>query len=167
MNQYDKNETVLIVPTCSNLFQLVPILFRLVSITGNIKFNANLKHGQPPGTFDCPVEEEPHLRRRVSNQLPYLTYWPIGQKFTIFIYYVFYCGSQCMKPALFNCQNVIQAFNSLCRWFTYFQEFSVCSLLFDCPSIDESCEDCLSGEYRCKDQQGISFKIRDQADLVT
>ena len=69
-----------LVPTCSNLFQLVQTcsnLFKLVSITGNIKFNANLKPGQPPGTFDCPVEEEPHLRRRVSNLLPYLTNWPM------------------------------------------------------------------------------------------
>ncbi len=34
-----------------------------------------------------------------------------------------------------------------------------CSLLFDCPSLDESCEDCVSGEYRCKDQEGILIKM--------
>ena len=37
-------------------------------------------------------------------------------------------------------------------------ELSACSLLFDCPSLDESCEECVSGEYRCKGQEGTFFK---------
>jgi hypothetical protein len=45
------------------------------------------------------------------------------------------------------------------RWFTHFQDLLLCSLLFDCPVLDESCEDCVSGEYRCKDQEGTLLQI--------
>jgi hypothetical protein len=43
---------------------------------------------------------------------------------------------------------------SIVRWFTYYSEFSACSLLFDCPVLDESCEDCVSGEYSCNIYKG-------------
>ena len=38
-----------------------------------------------------------------------------------------------------------------CRWFTFFTSGSECVLLQNCPTIDESCEDCISGERRCID----------------
>ena len=36
-----------------------------------------------------------------------------------------------------------------CIWFTYFPTFQVCLLYTDCPSIDETCTECLSGEFSC------------------
>ena len=39
--------------------------------------------------------------------------------------------------------------DSSCAWFTYFRAPSECVLYFDCPMIDETCEDCFSGERSC------------------
>ena len=39
--------------------------------------------------------------------------------------------------------------DSSCAWFTYFRAPSECVLYFDCPMIDETCEDCVSGERSC------------------
>jgi hypothetical protein len=39
-----------------------------------------------------------------------------------------------------------------CRWFTYYQSVSECILFRNCPTVDESCEDCVSGERRCIDE---------------
>jgi hypothetical protein len=39
-----------------------------------------------------------------------------------------------------------------CRWFTFYTLVPVCVLFENCPSIDESCEDCISGERRCIDE---------------
>lgn len=36
-----------------------------------------------------------------------------------------------------------------CRWFTYHLPSSECLLYLNCLTIDESCEDCISGERRC------------------
>ncbi len=39
-----------------------------------------------------------------------------------------------------------------CRWFTFYQSVYECILFRNCPTIDESCEDCVSGERRCIDE---------------
>jgi hypothetical protein len=39
-----------------------------------------------------------------------------------------------------------------CPWFTFYTLIPVCILFENCPSIDESCEDCISGERRCIDE---------------
>jgi hypothetical protein len=39
-----------------------------------------------------------------------------------------------------------------CRWFTFYTLVPVCVLFENCPSINESCEDCISGERRCIDE---------------
>ncbi len=39
-----------------------------------------------------------------------------------------------------------------CRWFTFYTLVPVCALFKNCPSIDESCKDCISGERRCIDE---------------
>ncbi len=39
-----------------------------------------------------------------------------------------------------------------CRWFTFYTLVPVCVLFENCPTIDESCEDCISGERRCIDE---------------
>ena len=41
-----------------------------------------------------------------------------------------------------------------CRWFTFHSHKSpevMCVLYSDCPSLDEACETCISGERRCED----------------
>ena len=39
-----------------------------------------------------------------------------------------------------------------CRWFTFYTLVPVCVLFENCPSIHETCEDCISGERRCIDE---------------
>ena len=39
-----------------------------------------------------------------------------------------------------------------CRWFTFYTLVPVCVLFENCASIDESSEDCISGERRCIDE---------------
>ena len=36
-----------------------------------------------------------------------------------------------------------------CRWFTFSPLTSACFLFQSCDSIDEECEECISGERRC------------------
>jgi hypothetical protein len=47
-----------------------------------------------------------------------------------------------------------------CNWFTFYEEFSECVLYLDCPSIDETCNRCVSGEYSClKKETSSGVKI--------
>jgi len=49
-----------------------------------------------------------------------------------------------------------------CTWFTFFEEFSECVLYHDCPSIDETCDRCVSGEHSCLKEEkptGLTFKF--------
>jgi hypothetical protein len=48
-------------------------------------------------------------------------------------------------------EECLQLCNSVsgCRWFTFDSEVSKCILLKTCPTIDESCKECISGERRC------------------
>ena len=61
--------------------------------------------------------------------------------------------SQTKEDCLAECQSTFG-----CKWFT-FRTFKspqpVCFLFSDCPSIDETCETCISGERRCE-QGGLS-----------
>ncbi len=36
-----------------------------------------------------------------------------------------------------------------CRWFTFYSAALECILLKSCSTIDESCQECISGERRC------------------
>ncbi len=40
-----------------------------------------------------------------------------------------------------------------CRWFSFYTLVPECVLFQNCLSIDESCEDCISGERRCIDEE--------------
>ena len=46
-----------------------------------------------------------------------------------------------------------------CRWFTHFPQDSTCQLMLDCSILDESCEDCISGEYSCEIKKGTNYKV--------
>ena len=50
-----------------------------------------------------------------------------------------------------SAEDCLQLCNSTvtCRWFTFEATGSECILLTSCPTIDESCETCTSGERRC------------------
>ena len=48
-----------------------------------------------------------------------------------------------------DCLSICKEF-SLCNWFTYFSERTVCTLMLDCPALDEGCTTCVSGESRCE-----------------
>ncbi len=39
-----------------------------------------------------------------------------------------------------------------CSWFTHIQSSSVCLLMTDCQTLDESCDDCISGEVTCEEE---------------
>ena len=43
-----------------------------------------------------------------------------------------------------------------CRWFSFYSSVPECVLFKNCPSIDESSEDCISGERRCIDETSSS-----------
>ena len=36
-----------------------------------------------------------------------------------------------------------------CQWFSYFRDSKVCETLVECPTIDETEENCVSGENEC------------------
>ncbi len=36
-----------------------------------------------------------------------------------------------------------------CSWFSFDPQRNVCFLFKDCPSLDEACQDCVSGEKGC------------------
>ncbi len=42
-----------------------------------------------------------------------------------------------------------------CIWFTHFPASESCFLLTDCSSIDETCTECLSGEFSCVPEDDI------------
>ncbi len=66
-------------------------------------------------------------------------------------------------------EDCLQRCNSTfgCAWFTYYVTASECLLFKNCPSIDESREDCISGERRCIDDlpQGWNNKTK-QLNLI-
>jgi len=37
-----------------------------------------------------------------------------------------------------------------CRWFTFWEPSSPCFLFKNCPTFDDSCDNCVSGESRCQ-----------------
>jgi hypothetical protein len=41
-----------------------------------------------------------------------------------------------------------------CNWFTIkdMGSFSYCTILHDCPKLDENCSNCISGERRCQQE---------------
>jgi hypothetical protein len=42
-----------------------------------------------------------------------------------------------------------------CTWFTYFPAAKECFLFSDCPTIDETCTECLSGEFSCASEDDV------------
>ena len=58
---------------------------------------------------------------------------------------VYYSGkTQTKNDCLALCKSY-----SECSWFTFSEEDSNCVLYLDCPSIDETCAKCVSGEHSC------------------
>ncbi len=43
-----------------------------------------------------------------------------------------------------------------CRWFTFQSTVSECILYKNCPSFDETCEACISGEQRCFESESTT-----------
>ena len=61
---------------------------------------------------------------------------------------LYFVTSPTKEDCLEECKNT---FN--CTWFTYRSSEShesICHLFTDCPTIDETCETCISGERRCE-----------------
>ena len=54
-------------------------------------------------------------------------------------------AAQSKEECLGLCKSMIG-----CGWFTFREPSSPCFLFKDCPSIDETCDSCISGERRCK-----------------
>ena len=52
-----------------------------------------------------------------------------------------------------------------CRWFTFYEPSSLCILMKNCPTIDESCTTCVSGERRCKGPSMV--KLSSSYDITT
>jgi len=40
-----------------------------------------------------------------------------------------------------------------CNWFTFYEVFYECVLYRDCPTIDETCSRCFSGEHSCVEEE--------------
>jgi hypothetical protein len=55
------------------------------------------------------------------------------------------------SPSQEDCLQLCDSFLG-CRWFSFYPSGSECILFQNCPTIDESCEDCVSGERRCIDE---------------
>ena len=51
-----------------------------------------------------------------------------------------------------DCLKLCQNFEE-CNWFTFLKGSSSCFLMAACQSIDESCQDCTSGESRCQEPE--------------
>ena len=47
--------------------------------------------------------------------------------------------------------------NTNCQWFTYDLTTKICLLMASCDTVDESCEDCFSGEARCNDGKQLTI----------
>ena len=76
----------------------------------------------------------------------------------------------------FHCQNKCQTFTevnqentqSSCYWFTHNAEYGDCSLYYDCPTLDETCENCVSAEKNCHaDVSSTTPKTTTTTELIT
>jgi hypothetical protein len=54
-----------------------------------------------------------------------------------------------------------------CRWFTFHGKALECLLLKTCPTIDESCQDCISGERRCIEDVSTTTDVTSTATTTT
>ena len=53
-----------------------------------------------------------------------------------------------VTSSLMACQESCQALQA-CAWYSYHTDNSLCVLTSDCPTFDESCTNCVSGERAC------------------
>ena len=59
------------------------------------------------------------------------------------------CWQACQDfDSLMTSQNVKKALP--CNWLTFNKEHGDCSLQYDCPTLDETCEDCVTAERICE-----------------
>ncbi len=80
---------------------------------------------------------------------------PDYPSFTNILFFQGNCvGIDFLTEKIPTAQDCLQLCNSTsgCRWFTFYQSVSECILFRNCPTIDESCEDCVSGERQCIDE---------------
>jgi hypothetical protein len=63
-------------------------------------------------------------------------------------------GIRIQSEEMATAEDCLQLCNATrgCRWFSFYTLVPECVLFKNCPSIDESCEDCVSGERRCIDE---------------
>ena len=54
-------------------------------------------------------------------------------------------------PSKEDCLNICKD-TKHCKWFTYTKSLSTCLLMASCQTLDETCQDCTSGEYRCLEE---------------
>ena len=40
-----------------------------------------------------------------------------------------------------------------CKWFTYIPSSKICQVSTGCPTLNESCDKCISGESTCKPKE--------------
>jgi len=68
-----------------------------------------------------------------------------------------------------SAEDCLQICNSTvsCRWFTFEATASECILLETCPTIDESCETCISGERRCISTTSSTTPTSTTTELTT
>ncbi len=57
-----------------------------------------------------------------------------------------------------DCHNLCHSYDG-CGWFSYEPIPSVCLLFKDCPTLDKSCEICVSSSALCKAKTSISYNI--------
>ncbi len=67
---------------------------------------------------------------------------------------VYYSGKTQNKN---DCLALCKSYSE-CSWFTFYEEDSNCVLYLDCPSIDETCTRCVSGEHSCVMDDKLSGK---------
>ena len=57
-----------------------------------------------------------------------------------------------------DCQEQCRSLQD-CEWYTYYVESSTCFTYADCPTLDETCIPCMTGQRGCRPEPGIlSFK---------
>ena len=48
-----------------------------------------------------------------------------------------------------DCLRVCKDFKG-CKWFTFINSSLTCLVMADCKTLDETCQDCVSGEFNCE-----------------
>ncbi len=61
-----------------------------------------------------------------------------------------YLHTEIDVPSKEVCLNICKEFEG-CNWFTFIESALSCLLMANCQTLDETCQDCISGESRCQE----------------